>query len=63
MNKAEIPIIHVIGEADTAIPPSENSNLVEERYKNLGGKITVRGEIDRGFSQRAAFVRIEGYGV
>lgn len=39
--KANIPLIHVIGEADDAVPPATNSDIVEERYKALGGTITV----------------------
>ncbi|MDR2980671.1 MAG: alpha/beta fold hydrolase [Puniceicoccales bacterium] len=39
--KAKIPIIAVIGEADDIVPPSENINLLESRYKTLGGPIQV----------------------
>src|SRR5258708_7803662 len=39
--KAEISIIHVIGEADTEVPIEENSDLIEQRYKQLGGTIVV----------------------
>lgn len=39
--KARIPIIHVIGDADEVVPVSENSDLVESRYKALGGLIQV----------------------
>ena len=39
--KAHIPILHVIGGADEVVPVSENSDLVEERYKKLGGEIQV----------------------
>ena len=39
--KAKIPILHVIGGADVVVPPSENSDLIETRYKELGGDITV----------------------
>lgn len=39
--KAGIPILNVVGDADTVVPAPENSNLVEERYPKLGGKITV----------------------
>ena len=39
--KAGIPLLHVCGEADEAVPMAENTRLVEERYKALGGSITV----------------------
>lgn len=36
-----VPILHVCGTSDTVVPISENSDVVEKRYKKLGGKITV----------------------
>ena len=38
---AQIPIIHVVGDADTVVPVAENTAVVKERYKKLGGHITV----------------------
>lgn len=39
--KARIPLIHVVGDADDVVPNSENTTILEERYKALGGTITV----------------------
>jgi lysophospholipase L1-like esterase/pimeloyl-ACP methyl ester carboxylesterase len=39
--KARIPLIHVIGDADEVVPVAANTNLVEQRYKGLGGTIDV----------------------
>jgi pimeloyl-ACP methyl ester carboxylesterase len=39
--KAGVPLIHVVGDADDAVPYAENTGIVEERYKALGGTITV----------------------
>ena len=39
--KAGIPIFAVIGAADEAVPVSENIDIVENRYKELGGTSTV----------------------
>jgi pimeloyl-ACP methyl ester carboxylesterase len=39
--KAKIPILHVIGAADNVVPPAENSDLIEARYKAFGGDIKV----------------------
>lgn len=36
---ADIPILHVYGDADTAVPPVENVLVVAERYPKLGGRI------------------------
>jgi len=38
---ADIPIICVIGDADNVVPPAENTLIVEKRYKEFGGRITV----------------------
>lgn len=39
--EAGIPIIHVVGDADTAVPVAENTGLAESRYKALGGVFEV----------------------
>jgi len=39
--KAGVPIFAVIGDADEGVPVKENIDLVEERYRKLGGKIEV----------------------
>ena len=39
--KAHIPIISVVGDADKAVPLAENTAILEQRYKALGGKIEV----------------------
>lgn len=39
--KAKIPIIHVVGDADTVVPVAENTALAESRYKKMGGIFEV----------------------
>lgn len=39
--KAKIPVICVVGDADIVVPVAENTAVVEERYKALGGSIEV----------------------
>ncbi len=39
--QAKIPILHVVGDADEVVPVEENTNVVEERYKTLGGVFQV----------------------
>jgi alpha-beta hydrolase superfamily lysophospholipase len=39
--KAHIPILAICGDADKVVPYMENTGLLEQRYKELGGKIEV----------------------
>jgi pimeloyl-ACP methyl ester carboxylesterase len=39
--KAGIPLLHVYGDADTAVPWDENTGVMAERYKQLGGSIAL----------------------
>jgi len=39
--KSDVPILHVVGDADKVVPIAENSDIIEKRYKKLGGKIHV----------------------
>jgi len=39
--KARISLIHVVGDVDRTVPVAENTAIVERRYKELGGDITV----------------------
>ena len=38
---AKIPILSVCGDADKTVPYEENTKIVEERYRKLGGEIEV----------------------
>lgn len=38
---AQIPVIHVVGLSDDVVPVSTNTDLLEARYKQLGGTIKV----------------------
>ncbi len=38
---AKIPILHVVGAADVVVPVAENSAIIEQRYRALGGSIRV----------------------
>ena len=38
---AGVPIIHVVGDADTVVPVSENTAVAEKRYKAMGGTFKV----------------------
>jgi pimeloyl-ACP methyl ester carboxylesterase len=39
--KANVALIHVVGDADDVVPLEENTGIVEKRYKELGGTIKV----------------------
>jgi len=46
--RAKIPILHVCGGADEVVPVEENTQLVEKRYRELGGNIIVITKPDCG---------------
>jgi pimeloyl-ACP methyl ester carboxylesterase len=39
--EARVPLLHVCGSADEVVPLEENTELLAERYKRLGGHIEV----------------------
>ena len=39
--KAGVPLLHVYGDADDVVPWDENTGLIAERYRALGGSITL----------------------
>ncbi len=38
---AHVPLLHVYGDADDVVPWDENTGLIAERYRKLGGQITL----------------------
>lgn len=39
--QAKVPLLHVYGDADDVVPWDENTGIVAERYKKLGGEIVL----------------------
>ena len=39
--RARIPLLHVVGDRDDVVPLDENTTLLAERYRRLGGRIEV----------------------
>lgn len=39
--RANVPILHVYGDADEVVPATENTMLVDARYRALGGEIEL----------------------
>ena len=39
--KAGVPLLHVYGDADEVVPWDENTGIIAERYRKLGGSITL----------------------
>ncbi|HEX8309920.1 MAG TPA: GDSL-type esterase/lipase family protein [Chthoniobacteraceae bacterium] len=42
--EARVPLFHVYGDADDVVPWEENTGIVAERYKQLGGSIELMGK-------------------
>ncbi|MCA9170500.1 MAG: SGNH/GDSL hydrolase family protein, partial [Planctomycetales bacterium] len=38
---AGVPLLHVYGDADDVVPWDENTGVIDRRYRQLGGKITL----------------------
>jgi lysophospholipase L1-like esterase len=41
---AKVPLFHVYGDADEAVPWEENTGVIARRYRELGGDITLIGK-------------------
>ncbi len=39
--KTKIPIMHAVGDADTAVPMNENTTILKEHYEKLGGHVEL----------------------
>ena len=39
--KSKVPLLHVFGDADEVVPWEENTGVIAERFKALGGDITL----------------------
>lgn len=39
--QAGVPLLHVVGDVDEVVPVAENTAILEQRYKALGGSIEV----------------------
>lgn len=39
--RAGVPLLHVYGDADEVVPWQENTRLIAQRYRDLGGSITL----------------------
>jgi len=42
--QAKVPLLHVYGDADEVVPWDENTGVVAERYRKLGGEIKLIGK-------------------
>lgn len=58
---AKVPLLHVVGDADDVVPVAENTAILAERYRKLGGEITVlhhaAGHHPHGLDDPAPVVR------
>lgn len=53
--KAKIPIFHIHGDVDKVVPLKDNSGLVAERYRALGGIMTLEIAEDQGHNMWSGF--------
>lgn len=37
----DVPLLHIVGDADKVVPVAENTAILEQRYRELGGSIEV----------------------
>jgi pimeloyl-ACP methyl ester carboxylesterase len=57
--KAGVPIHHIHGDVDKLVPLDQNSALLAERYKALGGTITVDVKNGQGHNYWRGFFESE----
>ncbi|MCP3965906.1 MAG: prolyl oligopeptidase family serine peptidase [Lentisphaerae bacterium] len=39
--KANVPLLHIVGDSDDIVPVSENTTILANRYSKLGGYIEI----------------------
>lgn len=39
--RARVPLVHVVGDSDEVVPLAENTSVLAERYRRLGGQIDI----------------------
>ncbi len=44
----DVPLLHVVGDVDEVVPVAENTAIIEKRYREMGGRITVIHKADVG---------------
>ena len=57
MAKAKVSIFSVHGDSDKTVPLKENSEVVRDRYKKLGGKIDVEITTGAGHQVKDVFFK------
>lgn len=57
--KAKVPIFHIHGNIDKVVPLGENSQLLHDKYKALGGKMTLLVAKDQGHNMWRGFFKCE----
>ncbi|MDQ3621921.1 MAG: prolyl oligopeptidase family serine peptidase, partial [Verrucomicrobiota bacterium] len=57
--QAKIPVLHVHGDADKVVPLEQNSAVIAERYKALGGPMELVVVPGKGHQNDPAFFESE----
>ena len=53
--KSKVPIFHIHGDSDRAVPLSSNSSLVAKRYADLGGEMKIKIAENQGHNMWNGF--------
>jgi pimeloyl-ACP methyl ester carboxylesterase len=53
--KSGVPIFHIHGDKDGAVPLEANSQLLAERYRAAGGKVTIQVATGQGHNMWRGF--------
>ena len=53
--KAKVPIFHIHGDKDRVVPLDANSRIVAERYRTLGGSMTLKVIENQGHNMWAGW--------
>ena len=60
MARARVPIFFIHGDIDVGVPFKENSGELAERYRRLGGEITIEVAVGHGHSMWPGFFQCQG---
>ena len=54
-----VPIFHIHGDVDTVVPLEENSGKLAERYRKLGGEVTLVVPRGQGHNMWLGFLQCQ----
>ncbi|MBI1373532.1 MAG: prolyl oligopeptidase family serine peptidase [Phycisphaera sp.] len=57
--KAKVPILHIHGDVDKVVPCDKNSSIIAERYKAMGGEMTLIDAPGQGHNMWPGFFQCQ----